>query len=287
MNEFLAVFHYATPVALAAIGETASQRSGIIQIGLEGTLLTSAFAAAAVAAKTGNPWAGVLAGVIAGILCALFSAWFCIKLAADQVVVGTAINLLALGLTGALYRSNFVNSGGMPSFPKIGASSTVDPVMILTLILGGLVWWLFKRTNWGLMADATGELPEATEASGFVVSKIRFQAIALGGALAGLGGAYLSVGIVGAFSENMTSGRGFVAIAMVTFGRWNPIGAVAASLLIGFAEGLQFTLQARGPNVPFQLLLALPYVLALAVLVLLGKGARGPASLGLPYRRNR
>lgn len=280
------VLRFAAPVAFGALGETVAQRAGVINIGLEGKMLTGAFVGMLVTRQTGNPWLGLAAGMVAGILLSLVSALFTVRLAADQVVVGTAINLAALGVTGAVYRQIFGESGqllSIPSLPK-GPFGLDGALVVLLLSVPALGWLLFK-SKWGLALRAAGEYPEAVEASGFDVLRLRTQALLIGGAYAGLAGAYLSVGIAASFQENMTSGRGFIAIAMVTFGRFRPVWAFAASLVIGFAEILQFQLQARGIQAPPQVMLALPYLLALAVLVLVGKGAQAPGALAVPFRR--
>jgi simple sugar transport system permease protein len=171
------------------------------------------------------------------------------------------------------------------SIPKLPSYGIVDPALLLLFLLVPGAWFLLSRTGWGLAVRAAGEYPKAAEASGFSVAWLRLSALALGGLLAGLGGAYLSVGISGSFAENMTAGRGFVAIAMVTFGRWRPQWTFAAALLIGFAETLQFRFQALGLQAPYQLMIAMPYLVALAVLVVVGRGAAAPGALGQTYRR--
>jgi ABC-type uncharacterized transport system permease subunit len=276
---------FAAPIALAALGETVGQRAGIINIGLEGVMLLAAFAGAMVALQTGSPAVGLVAGTAAGLALTMAFAWFSIRLAVDQIVVGTALNLLALGLTNTLFRKQFGQSGQLLSVPTLPRWEGVDAVIVLMLVLVPLVSWLMHRTNWGLSIRAVGENPVAVEAAGFSVPRLRFGAMAISGTLAGLAGAYLAIGVTGSFAENMTAGRGFVAIAMVTFGRWKPWYVFAASLLIGYAESLQFTLQARGSAVPYQLLLAMPYVLALLVLVFVGRSSPAPAALTVPYRR--
>lgn len=285
MSDFLQIWLFAIPVALAAIGEVISQRSGVLNIGLEGTMLGGAFTAAFVTMQTSNPWLGLASGVAVGVITSLLQALFILGRAADQVVVGTAINLLALGVTGTLFRRAFGDSGQLLSFATLPRLDGVDALMIATPILALLTVLALRRSSWGLLIRASGEFPKAVEAEGFSVLRLRLIAMSIGGALAGAAGAYLSVGIVGSFAENMTQGRGFVAIALVTFGRWNAIWALAAALLMGSLEWLQFKLQAQGSGViPFQLLLAMPYVVALLVLVVGAKGTRGPAALGQPLR---
>lgn len=286
MNDVIQVWQFAIPVALAALGETVGQRSGVLNIGLEGTMLGAAYVGVVVAIQTGNPWLGLLAGLFLGVLSSVLQAWFCVRQGADQVVVGTAWNLLALGVTGTLFRSSFGQSGQLLDVPSLPRSGGLDVVMVLTLVLALGLFIAIRSTNWGLMVRAAGEEPKAVEAEGFRVDRIRLGVQALAGALAGVAGAYLSVGLAGSFAENMTAGRGFVAIALVTFGRWNPLGVMAAAMLMGYLEVLQFKFQASGSSVPFQLLLALPYLAALAVLIVAGKGTRSPAALGLPFRRS-
>lgn len=276
---------YAAPIALAAIGELIGQKSGVINIGLEGMMLLGAFFGMLAAYLSGSPWLGIGAGILVGAVAGLANGWFCISLCADQVVVGTAVNLFAIGLTGSLFRARFGASGQLLTLPKLPHFLGIDPVIVFMLlsILG--TWWLLGKTGWGLVVRSAGEYPKATEAAGFSVQRFRFQAVAIGGAFAGLAGAYLSIGVAGSFAENMTNGRGFIAIAMVTFGRWKPVFVFLAAILIGFFDSLQYLLQAKGVQVPSQLLLALPYVVALLVLVIAGKGAAAPASLGVAYRR--
>jgi len=281
MNEIL---QYATPLALAALGEIINQRGGLINIGLEGMMLAAAFFAMLATVATGMPFIGLGAGILVAVLFALVSGWFTIKLGADQVVVGTAINLLSLGLTNTLFRAKFGQSGQLLSLPKLPSAGSFDFVMAITLAAVALLWVIIRRTSWGLVVRAAGEYPKAVEASGFSVAKIRFGTTALAGAFAGLGGAYLSLGVTGSFAENMTAGRGFMAIAMVTFGRWNPLGVLAACLLVGYCASRHVTLQLRASTIPFQLFAAMPYLVALAVLIVVGKGASAPRALGVPYR---
>lgn len=287
MSDALLIWQFAIPIALAAVGEVIVQRSGVLNIGLEGTMLGGAFAAAYLAFITGNPWLGLAGGLIVGIAVSLVQAWFVLRRSADQVVVGTAVNLLALGVTGTLFRRVFGESGQLLSVPTIPKLDGIDAIMIATPLLAVLAAIALRRMGWGLLIRASGEYPTAVEAEGYSVVRMRLGALSIGGALAGVAGAYLSVGIVGSFAENMTQGRGFVAIALVTFGRWHPVLAVGAALLMGGLEWLQFKLQAQGSGeIPFQLLLALPYLAALAVLVIGAKGTRGPAALGQPLRRD-
>ena len=285
--ELIPLLQYAAPVALAAMGEVITQRGGIINIGLEGVMLVASFFAMLGCYMTHSPWIGLGAGVSAALVTTVIFGVFTIALAADQVVVGTAINLLALGVTGTLFRSKFGQSGQLLSVPRIGAFHGVDPLMVWMLASVPLLWLLLRKTAWGLAVRGCGEYPKAVDAAGFSVNLLRFQALMLGGVYAGLAGAYLALVITGSFAENMTAGRGFVAIAMVTFGRWKPQFVFLAALLIGAAESLQYKFQTYGWKVPYQLMIALPYVIALLVLVIVGRGAAAPGDLGRPYHKEK
>jgi ABC-type uncharacterized transport system permease subunit len=275
---------FATPVALAAIGETIHQRAGLLNVGLEGMMLSGALAATLATHASGNPWLGLLAGIGAGLTMGALQSFFAIQLGQDQVVIGTATNLLSLGLTSTLFGVIFGRSGQLLSLAPLPKFLGIDAVVVLTLALTAWLVWLMGRTGWGLAVRAAGEKPEAVAAAGFNVASLRWQAALFGAGLAGLGGAHLAVGVSGSFAENMTQGRGFVALALVTFGRWRTPWVLAGTLLVGFAESLRFSLQAQGATVPPQALIALPYVLALVVLVFAGKGGRPPVALGIPYR---
>jgi simple sugar transport system permease protein len=285
--ELIEALRYSAPVGIAAAGESAGQRAGALNIGLEGTMLMAAFASVQ-ASQAAGPWAGLAAGIAAGLLTSLLQAAFVLALAADQVVVGAAVNLLALGLTNTLFQRIYGAGGALISAPKLPQFGPGLDAGLIILVAGsaGLAWMVF-RSRWGLALRAAGESPKAAEAAGRPVLRLRLQAMLIAGAMAGAAGAYLGIGIAGSFSQNMTAGRGFVALAMVTFGRWKPILAVSASLLVGLAETLQFRLQALGLGWPPQAFTALPYAFALGVLILVGRSSRAPAALGTPYRRAR
>lgn len=285
--EFISVLQYSAPVALAAMGEVITQKGGIINIGLEGSMLVASFFAMLACYVTHSPWIGLGAGMTAAVAVTILFGVFTISLAADQVVVGTAINLLALGVTGTMFRSKFGQTGQLLSVPRIGAFHGVDPLMVFMLLSVPLLWIVLRKTAWGLAVRACGEYPKAVDAAGFSVNRLRFQALLIGGLYAGLAGSYLAIVISGSFAENMTAGRGFVAIAMVTFGRWKPQFAFLAALLIGVAESLQYKFQTFGWNVPYQLMIALPYIIALLVLVVVGRGTSAPGDLGRPYHKEK
>jgi simple sugar transport system permease protein len=284
----IGVLHFAAPVAFAAIGEAVGQRSGVLNIGLEGLMLVSAYFAMIGSLTTGSPWIGLLFGVIAAVVLGLIQSFFVLKLAADQIVVGTAINLFAMGLTDTLYRFRFGQTGSLISVPRIPKLVGDLDILLIFLVFAafGLGWFLIK-TKRGLLVRAAGEYPEAVEAAGVRALAVRSWSSLVAFIFAGIGGAYLSIGIAGSFATGMTAGRGFVAIAMVTFGRWKPGWVLAAALLVGYSESVQYTLQVRNLSVPGELLQALPYLVALAVLVIVGRGGAMPAKLAVPYRRDK
>jgi len=295
---FAGLLRYAAPVAFAAIGEAVGQRSGVINIGLEGMMLTAAYFAMVVTDTTGSPWLGMAAGVAAAVVIGVVQSFFTLRLAADQIVVGTAVNLFALGLTSTLYQARYGMSGQLisveqlPSLfiiqqPPDAVARVFDLALLLLLASAVYFGWTLVKTRRGLAVRAAGEHPDAVEASGFSALKVRFQALLVGAVFAGLGGAYLAVGVTGSFSPEMTAGRGFVAIAMVTFGRWKPVWVLAAALLVGYSETVQYALQAKSLPVPDELLRALPYLVALTVLVIVGRGTAMPAMLAVPYRRDK
>ncbi|MEI7985148.1 MAG: ABC transporter permease [Armatimonadota bacterium] len=286
MISVIQILRYAVPTAFGAIGESVVQRAGIINVGLEGLMLGSAFSATIVSSSTGNPWLGILAGMVSGILTALFFGILVIKFSLDQIVVGTAINLLSLGICGTLFEKQGATGKlmNLPPLPKFFGS--LDVVIVL-LVLGAVgIGFTLYRSDFGLKLRAVGEYPEAVVAAGFNPAKLRYQALSIGGFLGGIGGAYLALGISQSFTTEMVAGRGFIAIALVTFARWRPIGILFSAMMLGLFEVLQFELQLNGSQIPRSLLLALPYVATLIILVFVGRGTRAPQSLGVPFKES-
>ncbi len=284
MIDLVMVLHFSTPLILAALGELVLEKTGLLNLGLEGAMLAAALAGALVAGDSGSPWLGLAAGVAAGVLVTLPVAAMAVRWSADQVVAGTAATLFALGLTSVVFRARFGETGKLLSVPKVPSIEGIDLVMVLALAGVPAMAWLLARTRWGLAARTCGEYPAAAESAGFSVARLRLGASLIAGALAGLGGAYLAVGIVGSFGENMVAGRGYMAIAMVTFGRWRPGLMLAGCLLVGYLDSLQYLLQAKGVAAPYQLLVAMPYLAALLVLAFGRQAASAPAALGRPWR---
>jgi ABC-type uncharacterized transport system permease subunit len=290
----------ATPIMLAALGELMVEESGIINVGIEGAMLAGAFFALAATYFTGSIALGLAAGMAAAIAIDAIFAALVVNLAANQVVTGTALNILALGVTGVFYRKLFgvtgkafmvtpvakIPLGPLARIPVLGpVLFDQNALVYFTLILIPIFWYVISRTRYGLRIRAAGERPEAADALGLGVYWIRWQALIAAGALTGLSGAYLTLAYANTFVENISAGRGFVALSVVILGRWNPWGLAAASVLFGAAMALQFGLQALGTVVPYQLFLALPYALTLVVLAGVGGQAAAPSALGEPYRR--
>jgi len=290
----------ATPIMLAALGELLVEESGIINVGIEGAMLAGAFFALAATYFSGSIALGLGAGMAAAVaLDAIFAA-LVVNLAANQVVTGTALNILALGVTGVFYREMFgvtgkafmvtpvakIPLGPLARIPVLGpVLFDQNALVYFTLLLIPTFWYVISRTRYGLRLRAAGERPEAADALGLGVFRIRWYALLAAGALTGLAGAYLTLAYANTFVENISAGRGFVALSVVILGRWNPWGLAAASVLFGAAMALQFGLQALGTVVPYQLFLALPYALTLVVLAGVGGQASAPSALGEPYRR--
>jgi ABC-type uncharacterized transport system permease subunit len=291
----------ATPILLAALGELLVEETGIINIGIEGAMLAGAFFALAGVYFTGSLAAGIASGIAAAIAINAILAVLVVNLAVNQVVAGTALDILALGLTGVFYRKFFgitgkafivrplraIALGPLARIPLLGpALFNQTPLVYLAFALVPVTAWMMTRTRYGLRLRSAGERPEAADALGLGVYALRWQALIASGVLTGLGGAFLTVAYANTFVENISAGRGFVALAVVILGRWNPWGLAAASVLFGAAMALQFGLQALGTAVPYQLFLALPYALTLIVLASLGGQANAPSALGEPYRRS-
>ena len=317
---FASAIRMATPLALAAIGGTICERSGVVDIALEGIMLIGAFFGVVVALAAGtssvhwlvvaSPWLGILAAVVASVLMAGLHAFASITLRMNQVVSGTAINLLALGLTGFLMVALYGHPGTTDPIPvAIGAVfnfptpaggllatvwSWIDqivfsytPIVYVAIIAAIVGQWALFRTRWGLRLRALGEHPRAADTVGIRVQAGRYVAVLISGVLGGLAGANLSIEQVGSFNENMTAGRGFIALAANIFGRWTPIGSYLASLLFGFADALQIKLQAfqNVVQIPVQFFLMLPYVLTVIVLAGVMGRAVAPAEVGNPYEK--
>jgi simple sugar transport system permease protein len=287
-----------TPLIFAALGGMFSERSGVVNIGLEGLMLISAFAGVVGASLSSSALVGLGFALAAGLIFALIHALMSITFEADQIISGTAINLLALGGTGFLMVQIFGSGGTSPrvpgfkevaipllsDIPLIGPALFNQSLLVyLMYLLIPITWFVVFRTPFGLRLRATGEVPEAVDTAGVSVSRMRYYGVALSGLLAACGGVYLSMGILSAFTEGMTNGRGFIALAALIFGRWNPIGAAGAALLFGFA--LAVTYQVPQEVIPLEFIQMLPYILTIVALAAFGGRAIAPAAIGKPYRK--
>jgi len=305
---FASAVRLATPIALAAVGASICERSGVVNIAMEGLMLVSAFFGVVVSLSTGNTWLGVVGACVASLIFAALHAWASINLRSDQVISGTAINILALGVTGFLMYTIYGHPGTTDSvvrlapvfdFPTGGAGllgtiwTWIDvvflsytPIVYMGMFLAVFLTWALYRTRWGLRLRALGEHPRAADTVGVRVLRGRWVAVLISGFMAGLAGANLTLEQVGSFTENMTNGRGFIALAANIFGRWIPGGAYLASLLFGFADALQLKLQLFSDkiNIPSQFFLMLPYLLTVLVLAGVVGRAVAPAAVGKPYK---
>lgn len=285
----------ATPLVWAAIGGLYSERSGVINVALEGLMLAGAFTAAAVTFYAGSWAIGVLAAMAAGALTAAVLAVACIRFKADEVVAGMAINILFLGLPAVLSGALFLSSGATPQVPQddlIPAFGEVSIMSMLGLAVALATSYVLYRTPFGLRLRAVGENPEAADVAGVRVDRIRYAAVIVSGVLAAIGGAYLSVGQSSLFTRNMTAGRGFIALAALIFGKWRPVPTLLACLLFGLADAVTIQMQGvvklpSGEDVPVQFVQMIPYVVTIVVLAGFIGQSRAPAALGTPYVKER
>ena len=287
-----------TPLVFAALGELVTERSGVLNLGVEGMMLVGAVIAFIVAATTRQPWLGALAGTVAGAALAAVFAVLTLSLMANQVASGLALSLFGVGLSafiGQRYVSIVIDGiaplalPGVSDLPVLGKLVFAhSPFVYISLVLYALVQWFLFRTRGGLIVRAVGESPAAAHAIGYSVTSIRYLAVLFGGACAGLGGAYLALAYTPLWTEGMTAGRGWIALALVVFATWKPWRVLAGAYLFGGVTLAQFQAQALGVAVPSQLLAMLPYVATIAVLALVSRDAtmirlNAPASLGQPF----
>jgi simple sugar transport system permease protein len=289
----------ATPITLGALAGICSERTGVVNIGIEGLMLTSAFTGFMAGVYTHNLGIALVAAIASGALMALLHAVLSITFRVDQIISGTVVNILAVGLTGYLNRQLFATGAppGLSVLPSIpfGPLSEIPwigpiifqqkPIALTAIVLVLLVHVALFRTRWGLRTRAVGEHPLAADTVGVNVNKLRYYNVVLGGALAGLAGAYFTLESVPHFEPLMTNGRGFIALAAMIFGKWTPFGAWGAALLFGVAEAIPTAMQLQGINIPFQIVGLLPYVLTIVVVAGAVGRATPPAADGVPYVR--
>jgi simple sugar transport system permease protein len=288
-----------SPLIFGALGGVISERVGVVNVAIEGQLLAGAFVAAMVASVTNSPVLGMLAAMVAGVLVSFVLAAFSIKYVVDQVIVGVVLNVLVTGLTSFLYsvllspnaaelnapeRFDRINIPVLSEIPILGPVLFRQTLIVYLMYIAVFaVWWGLFKTKWGLRLRSVGEHPTAADTVGINVNSTRFWNVSLAGAIAGLGGAFITLGSVGQFNKEMTAGAGFIALAAVIFGRWDPIRATLAALLFGFCTNLQNVLGVIGSPVPSEFMLMLPYVVTILAVAGLVGHVRGPAAAGKPY----
>jgi general nucleoside transport system permease protein len=299
----------ATPLVCAAIGGLFSERSGVINIALEGLMLAGAFTASAVTFYAHSPWIGLGAAMAAGAFVAYLLALICIQFKANEVVAGTGINILFLGLPAVLSAALFLSSGSTPQVPKENllpvlsqilpgfvpqwrVFTDVSVISLLALVIVAVTGYVLYRTPFGLRLRTVGENPEAADAAGVRVNRIRYIGVVLSGVLAAIGGAYLSIGQSSLFTRNMTAGRGFIALAALIFGKWQPVPTMLACLLFGFADAMTTQMQGvaklpSGEDIPVQFIQMIPYIVTIVVLAGFIGQSRAPGALGVPYEKER
>ncbi|QEO10701.1 ABC transporter permease [Protaetiibacter larvae] len=287
---------FAVPLVYGSLAGVLSERSGVVNIAIEGQLLSGAFCAAVIGTLTGNLFVALIAAGIAGAAVSIVLAVFAVRYLVDQVIVGVVLNVFVIGLTTFLHSNVLTPATNSPprferiAIPGLSQIPLVGPMLfnqtvvvyLMYLVLAIVTIALF-RTRWGLRVRAVGEHPQAADTVGINVARTRLLSVLLGGVVAGLGGAYFTIGSVGAFSPEMTAGNGFIALAALIFGRWHPLYAAAAALLFGFTRNLQSLLGIIGSPIPSQFLLMLPYVVTIIAVAGFAGRVRGPAADGVPY----
>jgi general nucleoside transport system permease protein len=287
----------ATPYLYASIGETIGQLSGVVNLGVDGIMLMGAYAAFFVALNTGNLWLGLLAAMVVGLLMGLLMSVISVTLKAEQGISGIGLYMFGLGLSTLLFKVTIGTvktvNGFQPvripllgNIPIVGEIFFNNNVMVyMAFLLVPAAWWVLEKTTWGLRIKAAGQNPAAADSLGVNVDRVRYMSVCLGGMLAGLAGASLSLALVNLFQENLTAGMGFIAVALVYFGGWKPLGVLAGALLFSTVNAFQLWMQVLGVNINSNVAVMLPYLLTIAALAFTVKRARQPAGLNVPYER--
>ena len=287
----------ATPYLYAAVGETFAQRSGVVNLGVDGIMLVGAYAAFYLALTTGNLWLGLVAAALVGLVMGLLMAVVSVSLKAEQGISGIGLYLFGLGLSSLLFKTTIgtvktiigfqpVNIPWLSDIPVLGEILFRHSLLVYgAFLLVPLSWWVIEKTTWGLKIRAVGQHPAAADSVGVSVNRVRYVCVALGGVLAGIAGASLSIALTNLFQENLTSGQGFIAVALVYFGGWSPVGVLRGALLFSFVNALQLWMQVLGVKIPSDLAVMLPYLLTIAALAVAANRARQPAALNKPFER--
>jgi len=301
---YVAIVRMTMPLLLAAVGSLLAERAGVVTFSMEAMMLMGAVGGIIGSGVTQNVWAGVALAVIFGMLVGLIYAVWAVSIGAHQIVTSVGLNLGALGLTSLLYALTFTHGAAVVGkiiqvpilslwkIPLLGDIPFIGPVFFnqLPLVYAGyflvpVVWYVLFRTTWGLKIRAVGEHPHASDTVGISVAQVRYLTILFSGAMSGLAGAFLSVGLVGSFQENMTAGRGFIAYTALVFGKWQPVNVALGTLLFGAADALHLQIQAISSAIPYQFLIMLPYVVTMIALISIVGRATWPASYGNPFKR--
>lgn len=301
---YAAVVRLTTPLLLASMGGLVAERAGIVTFGMEGIMLMGALAGVVGSYVTRSVWGGLLLSMIAGIFIAMLFAFMSVTVGANQVVSAVALNIGALGLSSVIYSLVFTGQDEVmqevvkvPSLnpikiPLLGDIPLLGPVFFnqlplvyLAFLIVPVIWFVLYRTTWGLKIRAVGEHPHAADTVGINVFRVRYLSLVFTGIMAGLAGAFLSIGQLNTFQENMSAGRGFIAYTAIVFGKWEPVGVFLGTVLFGLADALQLRIQALNLDIPYQALVAFPYLVTLIVLVLFVGKATWPAASGEPFRR--
>lgn len=307
MNEFLSLsvftgiafsgIRLATPYIYAAIGETFAQRSGVVNLGVDGIMLVGAYAAFYTALMTGNLWLGLLAGALVGVGMGLLMAFVSVTLQAEQGISGIGLYLFGLGLSSLLFKTTIgtvktivgfqpVHIPLLSDIPVLGEIFFRHSLLVYgAFLLVPLSWWVMEKTTWGLKIKAVGQHPAAADSVGVSVNRVRYVCVTLGGLFAGLAGASLSIALTNLFQENLTSGQGFIAVALVYFGGWSPVGVLSGALLFSLVNALQLWMQVLGVEISADVAVMLPYLLTIVALTLATNRARQPAALNKPFQR--
>ena len=287
----------ATPYLYASIGETIGQLSGVVNLGVDGIMLMGAYAAFFVVLNTGNLWLGVLAAMVVGLLMGLLMSVISVTLKAEQGISGIGLYIFGLGLSTLLFKVTIGTVKTVDGFqairipllgniPILGEIFFNNNVMVyMAFLLVPAAWWVLEKTTWGLRIKAAGQNPAAADSLGVNVDRVRYMSVCLGGMLAGLAGASLSLALVKLFQENLTAGMGFIAVALVYFGGWKPVGVLGGALLFSTVNAFQLWMQVLGVNIPSDVAVMLPYLLTIAALAVTMNRAHQPAGLNLPFER--
>ena len=287
----------ATPYLYAAVGEAFAQSSGVVNLGVDGTMLITAFAAFFVVLNTGNIWLGLLAAILTGLVMGLLMSFISVTLKAEQGISGIGLHMFGLGLSSLLFNVMVGTVKTVTGFqpvkiPVLGDIPFIGEIFFnhSLLVYGGfllipIAWWILDKTSWGLMIKSVGQNPAAADSLGVNVDKVRYSSVCIGAMLAGVAGASLSISLLNLFQDNLTAGMGFIAVALVYFGGWKPFGIMGGALLFSTVNAFQLWMQVLGVNIPSDVAVMLPYLLTIAALAVTVNRARQPAALNKPFER--